>query len=449
MDIKHDTSEPSDSDPSADNEVQYRMRADDWNGPDDPDNPRNFRFVMRIWGQLAVTCLAFASSFGGAIYAPASGELREIFDCSYEVSILPLALYNLGMAFGPLAGAPLSEAYGRKAVSLITTPIFMIFMVGAGVANNMRDIIICRFFAAILASPNISNASATILDFTPELYRGTYLGIYYYIPSIAATLGPLAGGFILQERSWRWTQWVAIMLALATYIPIFFTKETYKGVILRRRARRLGLSDATSSQKSSFKRKLRHFFVTLIKRPLHMLFTEPIVTLVSSYNGIIYGLIYAYVFSLPWTFEKYYSFSSTGQSIAYIGVSLGSFVACIPFSFIDYFYYQKRLRAWNSTHDRSQRFKPEHRILSAMIAGPFLPLFLLVGGWTAEFQIHWIVPILFQTLTMLACLLVYAGANLYMLDSYGPLYGASASGAMMFSRYLMGFIFPLFALRMF
>lgn len=444
MDIKCENQE---SQPRIDPQIQHYTRADDWNGPNDPENPRNFPVATRVWGQVSVTCLAFASAFAGSIYAPASDEIMRVFNCTYEVSVLPLALYNLGMAFGPLAGAPLSETYGRKAVFLITTPISMAFMVGAGAANNLRDIIICRFLAATLASPNISNASATILDYTPERYRGVYLGIYYSIPSVAATLGPLAGGFVLQTRSWRWTQWVAIFVSVATYIPVLFTKETYKGVIIKRRARRLGLHD-NASQKSSFQKTLRYFFVTLIQRPLHMLFTEPIVTLVSSYNAVIFGILYAYVVSIPWAFEEYYGFGSSGQSLSYLGMSLGSLLACIPFSFIDIFYYQRRLHAWKSTN-LSERFPPENRLISAMIASPFLPACLFIAGWTAEYKVHWIVPMIFQGMTMSACLLVYAGVNLFMLDSYGPLYGASASGAMMFSRYIMSFAFPLFALQMF
>jgi MFS transporter, DHA1 family, multidrug resistance protein len=50
---------------------------------------------------------------------------------------------------------------------------------------------------------------------------------------------------------------------------------------------------------------------------------------------------------------------------------------------------------------------------------------------------------------MLGTLLVYAGVSLYMLDSYGPLYGASASSATMLTQYSRSFAFPMFALRMF
>ena len=110
----------------------------DWNGPGDPDNPRNFPLARRCMGIVSVTLLAFVSAFSGAIYAPAQNAVMESMNCSYEVAMLPLALYNLGLAFGPIVGAPLSETYGRKAVYLVTTPIFMVLMIGVPCATLYR-----------------------------------------------------------------------------------------------------------------------------------------------------------------------------------------------------------------------------------------------------------------------------------------------------------------------
>jgi len=45
--------------------------------------------------------------------------------------------------------------------------------------------------------------------------------------------------------------------------------------------------------------------------------------------------------------------------------------------------------------------------------------------------------------------MIYAPTNMFMLDCYGPLYGASASGATMLSRYTLSAAFPLFSLRMY
>ncbi|KAH7157244.1 major facilitator superfamily domain-containing protein [Dactylonectria estremocensis] len=433
-------------------ETQHIIRrmnaASDWTGPDDPDNPRNFPAIVRILSIAIITSLAFVSSFAGAIYAPAQDAVLEEFHQSREVAVLPLSLYNLGLAFGPLVGAPLSETYGRKAVFVATTPIFVLFMLGSGFSKNITSLVVCRFFAGMFASPNINNASATILDFTAPRYRGASLGIYYSLPSLGATIAPLIGGFVVRAKGWRWTQWVAIIVIVTLYIPVLFTKETYKKVIIRRRATRMGISDS-SSQQTSVSRTFRHFFTVLILRPLHMLFTEPIVTLVSLYNGFIFGLLYTFVISVPWIFRHYYGFGKTGESLTYLGVTLGTLIACVPFVIIDFLFYQKRLSRWQQAHDESEPLAPENRLVSAMVGSFLLPASLLIAGWTPEYHIHWFVPVFFQGMAMMASLLIYAGANLFMLDAYGPLYGASASGAMMLSRYTLSFAFPMFALQMF
>jgi hypothetical protein len=88
---------------------QRHSLAHDWDGADDPDNPRNFSYFTRVFSITTVTCVAFISAFAGAIYVPAQEEIMSIFDCSYETAVLPLSLFNLGLAFGPIIGAPLPK----------------------------------------------------------------------------------------------------------------------------------------------------------------------------------------------------------------------------------------------------------------------------------------------------------------------------------------------------
>lgn len=127
----------------------------------------------------------------------------------------------------------------------------------------------------------------------------------------------------------------------------------------------------------------------------------------------------------------------------------GTALAAAPLILIDLFSYQKRLTEWQLHHDDDEPLPSENRLMSALIGSIMLPICLFIVGWTVHYHVHWIVPIIFQGLVMLSSLLVYAGANLFMLDAYGPLYGASASGSMMFTRYLLSAVFPLFALQMY
>lgn len=171
------------------------QHAKDWSSSNDPANPRNFSLRRRVLSTIAYTCLAFVSTFAASLYAPAIENVRSDFDISEEVSILPLSMYNIGMAFGPLIGSPLSETAGRKVVIMITTPIFALFILGAGFSQSIASLTVCRFFAGAFAAPAIGNASATITDYTAGRYRGVTMSFYYSIPTFGAMLGPLVGEF--------------------------------------------------------------------------------------------------------------------------------------------------------------------------------------------------------------------------------------------------------------
>lgn len=160
-----------------------------WNGKDDPDNPRNYSLTIRVASTIAATLLASVTTLGGSIYSPSHDQVSKAFQVSQEVAILPLSLYNAGLAFGPLIGAPLSETFGRKAVFLTTTPIFALFILGAALSQSITSLVVCRFFAGVFAAPAVSNASATITDYTAGRYRAVSLSFYYSIPFLGALLG--------------------------------------------------------------------------------------------------------------------------------------------------------------------------------------------------------------------------------------------------------------------
>ncbi|KAK4942652.1 hypothetical protein LTR10_017600 [Elasticomyces elasticus] len=420
-----------------------------WDGPDDVDNPRNFSLQRRVSSTIAVTFLAFVSTLAASIYSPAHEDVSNQFRVSDEVAILPLSLYNFGLAFGPLAGSPLSETFGRKVVFLTTTPLFALFILGAGLSRSAASLIICRFFAGVFASPAISNASATIIDYTAGRYRAVSLAFYYSIPFFGAVFGPLLGGFIVERKSWRWTQWVTLFFIVTFYIPILFTKETYKKTILQRRAKRLNVQ-GPQEHKRSVVASAKHFLTVLVVRPVHMILTEPIVTLVCLYNGFLFGLMYTFVVASPWIFQHYYGFDLTGQSLSFLGLMAGTAFAPGPLILIDTYIYQPRLKQYQTEHPEADgRSPPEYRLYPSMISSFMLPACLFIFAWATRPNIHWIVPILFQGLAIMTTVMTYSSANLFMVDAYGPLYGASAAGAAMLSRYGLSAAFPLFALQLY
>jgi MFS family permease len=78
------------------------------------------------------------------------------FHVEREIALLPLCLYTLGFVFGPVLAAPLSEIYGRRIIYWTSLPLLVIFTVIAGVSNNITQLIINRFIAAVCGSGTLA-----------------------------------------------------------------------------------------------------------------------------------------------------------------------------------------------------------------------------------------------------------------------------------------------------
>lgn len=78
---------------------------------------------------------------------------------------------------------------------------------------------------------------------------------------------------------------------------ILFVPETYAPVILSRRAKKLRKTtsdDCYVAEHDLMHHSFGHIAQVYLTRPLKLLFTEPIVTLMSLYAAILYGLLYMF-----------------------------------------------------------------------------------------------------------------------------------------------------------
>jgi MFS transporter, DHA1 family, multidrug resistance protein len=259
---------------------------------------------------------------------------------------------------------------------------------------------------------------------------------------------PLIGAFVVVGKGWRWTQWTIVFFVVAFLSPIVFVRESYKKTILQRRERQLGV-DANIAPKRTVSDGIRYFLTKTIIRPVHMLTTEPIVGLVCLYTSFQFALLYTFVVASPWIFETIYGFDLGTQGLTFLGFIVGAMLSPALIIAVDRKIYQRRLRQFESDNENVVEFPPEHRLYTGMIGSLILPTGLFAFAWTARPSLHWIVPIVFQAVTIFGSIQVYVSASLYMVDTYGPLYGASAAGASSLSRYTLSTAFPLFTLQMY
>ena len=415
-----------------------------WNGVDDPENPKNWKMSRKWAATFVVSSFTFISPVASSMVAPALPQMAKDLGVHNEVeSQMMLSIFLLAYAIGPLFLGPLSEVYGRVPVLQLANLFFLIFNLVCGFAKNSSQMLVFRFFAGIGGSAPLAIGGGILADcFHPE-QRGKAIAIYSLAPLIGPAAGPIAGGFISENTTWRWVFWaVSIADAVIQGFGLWFLQETWAPKLLEQKAKRLrketGNNElyAEMSNRQSVVKKLE----TSLARPFRLLFTQPIIIALAVYMAYLYGLVYLVIssFSALFTSPAYYNESTQIAGLNYIALAVGYFFgAQITSRFNDWLY--RRLKKRNGG-----KGKPEFRIPVMIPCAILLPAGFFWYGWSAEARAHWILPDIGAALLAAATICGYQSIQTYVIDSYTK-YAASAVASITTLRSLAGFAFPLFA----
>jgi len=156
-----------------------------------------------------------------------------------EVSVSDLQwvvnAYALSFAVLLLTAGRLADLYGRRLLFLIGLIIFVGASVACGIADDVNILIGFRAVqgigAAIIAPTSLSIITATF----PERERGMAIGIWSAIAGIGVALGPLLGGILTEDLSWRWVFYINVPIgALAVAGTLTWIRESRDPTLERR-----------------------------------------------------------------------------------------------------------------------------------------------------------------------------------------------------------------------
>jgi len=128
----------------------------------------------------------------------------------------------------PLYGK-LGDAHGRKPLFMIAISIFLVGSVLCGLAQNMVELVIFRAVQGVGAGGLFPLTLAMVGMIVPPRDRGKYQGLIGSVFAGASIIGPLIGGFIVDNFSWRWIFYVNLPvggLAMAVIIVTMPRRRT-------------------------------------------------------------------------------------------------------------------------------------------------------------------------------------------------------------------------------
>ncbi|KAJ4982618.1 major facilitator superfamily transporter [Stagonosporopsis vannaccii] len=435
---------PRPTDGEGDEKVEHDPNIVDFDGPDDPQNPMNWRST-RKWGMiLLISAITFLTPLASSMFAPGVPEVMQDFNSTNNMlEGFMVSVYVLGFAFGPLVIAPLSEMYGRLLLYHSCNLLFIIFTIAAAVSTNMGMFIVFRFLMGTVGGAPMVLGGGTIADLIPREQRGTAITIWMMGPTLGPCVGPIIGGFLTVAKGWRWNFWFVAIVAGAFFIMSLMTmRETSAPVILEHKAKKLRAETGNPKIRSRFDSGLatKKLFVFSIVRPAKMLLRSTICFVICLYVAITYTYLYILFTTFTSVFKNQYHWRGGITGLSFLGLGVGSLIGQLV-----YVHYGNRTV---SKHIERGDFKPEHRLYIMCIGGFFLPIGLLIYGWSAHFQTHYMVPLVGTGIIGLGLLMSFMPANTYLIDVF-TMHAASAMAANTVLRSLMAALVPLSSQKMY
>ncbi|KAG6878984.1 hypothetical protein C0992_006077 [Termitomyces sp. T32_za158] len=200
----------------------------DWDGPDDPSNPKNWAFRRKWAATVIVSAFTFISPISSSMVAPATLQIAGEFGVtSTAIIAMMTSVFVLGYAVGPLFLGPLSEIFGRSRVLQLSNLWYLVWNLGCGFTQNKDQLIAFRLLAGLGGSAPLAIGGGVIGDVWHPEERGKAISIYSLAPLLGPVVGPVCGAWIAERSTWRWVFWsTSIVDAIIQVFGIFFLQES-------------------------------------------------------------------------------------------------------------------------------------------------------------------------------------------------------------------------------
>ena len=122
--------------------------------------------------------------------------------------------YALLLAALLLVGGALGDRYGRRRIFAIGVALFAAASVWCGLAVDVGQLITARAAQGVGGALLVPGSLAIISASFSEAERGKAIGTWAGFTAVTAAFGPVLGGWLVENASWRWVFYINIPIAL-------------------------------------------------------------------------------------------------------------------------------------------------------------------------------------------------------------------------------------------
>ena len=163
---------------------------------------------------LAVSILGSSMAFiDGTVVNVALPALQSSLGATIGQVQWVVEAYALSLAALLLVGGALGDRFSRRKVFASGVVVFALASAWCGLSPDVTQLVVARALQGTGAALLVPGSLALISASFPEQERGAAIGVWSAFTSITAAIGPVVGGWLVQNLSWRWAFFVNLPVA--------------------------------------------------------------------------------------------------------------------------------------------------------------------------------------------------------------------------------------------
>jgi EmrB/QacA subfamily drug resistance transporter len=200
----------------------------------------------RRWWTLAAMCFAlFMVMLDNTVTNVALPSIQRSFDASLSALEWTINAYTLSFAVLLVTGGRLGDIFGRRRVFLIGVVVFAAASATIGLAPSDEWLVASRAVQGIGAALMMPGTLSIITNAFPPEERGKAIGTWAGVSAIALALGPLVGGWLTEDVSWRAIFFLNLPVAAGAIVVTLFAAEESRDETVTRQVDYPGIAALT------------------------------------------------------------------------------------------------------------------------------------------------------------------------------------------------------------
>jgi DHA2 family multidrug resistance protein len=188
------------------------------------DKPHNVGLIT--FGTMLATIMQALDTTIANVALP---HMQGTFSATQDQITWVLTSYIVAAAIMTPPTGWLAARFGRKRLYLVSVAGFTVASVLCAIAMTIDQAVIFRLLQGAFGAALVPLSQATLLDNYPREKHGSAMAIWGLGIMVGPILGPMLGGWLTDNYSWRWVFYINVPVgALAFFVISTFVPETQK-----------------------------------------------------------------------------------------------------------------------------------------------------------------------------------------------------------------------------